>query len=489
MNSKKKNIVIALMVAMFLGAVEGTVVTTAMPTIVKELHGFSKISLVFSIYLLTAAITTPIYGKLADLYGRRNILCIGIIIFLIGSALCGTSMNIYMLIVFRGIQGMGAGSIFTVSFTIVGDVFPIEERAKVQGWISSVWGIASLVGPFIGGLLIDYLSWHWIFYINIPFGILSVILLQKNMVETIKKEEHSVDYKGIIVLSASIVIFLLAVLDIGTGVTIFSLKIIAPVLCTIVLLIVFYLIETKAPEPLIPFEIFNLKVNVINLISFLICAILIGTNVYLPIYIQNILGFNATISGLSLASMSISWLMSSFILSKLLPKYGEKIIIFVSALIILISSICLYTLNTGSSLILLIGYAFIMGFGYGGILTTVTIVIQESVDAKNRGAAMASNSLLRTIGQTIGVSIFGVVFNLGITKYLSMKAINNVNPDNLYGTSSAVKSLISSTNVKASLNYGFHSIALIFIIISILCCVFSALISNSLGKNCCDKQK
>jgi Arabinose efflux permease len=179
--SRKKNILMALTVAMFLAAVEGTVVTTAIPTISRDLQGFQIISLVFSVYLLASAISTPIYGKLSDLYGRKNMLSIGIIMFLIGSCLCGLSQNMYMLIGFRVIQGLGAGSIFTLTYTIIGDVFTIEERPKVQGIIGTVWGVASLTGPFLGGILIDTLSWHWIFFINMPFGILSVILIQKNI--------------------------------------------------------------------------------------------------------------------------------------------------------------------------------------------------------------------------------------------------------------------------------------------------------------------
>lgn len=208
MGSRKKNILMALTVAMFLAAVEGTVVTTAIPTISRDLQGFQIISLVFSVYLLASAISTPIYGKLSDLYGRKNMLSIGIIMFLIGSCLCGLSQNMYMLIGFRVIQGLGAGSIFTLTYTIIGDVFTIEERPKVQGIIGTVWGVASLTGPFLGGILIDTLSWHWIFFINMPFGILSVILIQKNIKENFEKKRCKIDFAGIVTLSLAMIIFL-----------------------------------------------------------------------------------------------------------------------------------------------------------------------------------------------------------------------------------------------------------------------------------------
>ena len=204
MKSKNRGIVIALMVSMFLAAVEGTVVTTAIPTIVKDLNGFELISWVFSAYLLTSAISTPIYGKLSDLYGRKNILSIGIIIFLVGSCLCGLSQSMYQLIAFRAVQGLGAGAIFTVTYTIVGDIFTAEESTKIQGGISTVWGIASLVGPFLGGFLIENLSWNWIFFINLPFGIISIILLQKNLIETFDRKKHKIDYVGTLLFSSAI---------------------------------------------------------------------------------------------------------------------------------------------------------------------------------------------------------------------------------------------------------------------------------------------
>lgn len=479
MNTKKRNIILSIMVAMFLGAVEGTVVTTAMPTIVKSLNGFDKISLVFSVYLLTSAISTPIYGKIADLYGRKTALLTGISIFLIGSALCGISMNMYELILFRGLQGIGAGAIFTVSYTIVGDVFAVEERGKVQGWISSVWGIASLLGPFLGGFLIDYMSWHWIFYINIPFGIFSIILLQKNLDEKFEKKESAIDYLGIVTLSFSIIIFLCTILAINENTKIYSFKIVTPIICTIVLLIVFYIAEKRAKDPLMPFDIFSTQTNIVNIISLLISAILIGTDVYLPVYIQNVLGFSATISGISLASMSISWILSSWILSKTIQKYGEKIVVFISTFIIFISTVLMYTLNVKSSLVLVVIYAFIIGFGYGGTLTTLTIVIQEAVDYEKRGAATGANSLLRTIGQTVGVAGFGVIFNLNISKYLGKLNIINVNASNLY-SSGKLSNNIPIDKVKESLNYGIHSLVLIFVVLSIICVVMSLVMSNSL---------
>ncbi|OOM77178.1 MDR family MFS transporter [Clostridium sp. BL-8] len=472
MESRKRNIVIALMVAMFLGAVEGTVVTTAIPTIVKDLQGFEIISSVFSVYLLTSAISTPIYGKLADLYGRKNILSIGIIIFLVGSFMCGLSQNMYMLIIFRAIQGIGAGSIFTVTYTIVGDVFELEERPKIQGLIGTVWGIASLIGPFFGGVLIDVLSWHWIFFINIPFGILSVILIQRNLQEDLKKTKHKIDYPGIITLSIAMIIFLnifVSTDDISSNNIMF---VGISVLLTIIFLIAFYKIERKAKEPIIPFDIFTKTSTMVNLVSFLASAVLIGSNVYLPIYIQNILGFSAKISGLALAPMSVAWLLASVFLGKCIVKIGAKSVIIISNVILIIGTALLPTLNINSQLILVLLYVAIMGFGFGGAFTTLTIIVQESVDYSKRGAATATNSLLRTLGQTIGVSVFGSIFNLYIVKYFTQIGIKGVEPSNLYNSSASTLT-VTSEQIKLSLNSSLHILFIILVVIGILSLILS----------------
>lgn len=471
MDSRKRNIVIALMVAMFLGAVEGTVVTTAIPTIVNDLQGFEIISSVFSVYLLTSAISTPVYGKLSDLYGRKNILSIGIIIFLIGSFLCGLSQNMYMLIIFRAIQGLGAGAMFTVTYTIIGDVFTIEERTKVQGSISSVWGIASLIGPFLGGILIDKLSWHWIFFINIPFGILSVILIQSNLKENFEKKKHTIDFAGIITLSLAMIVFLNIFSSNKNSSFIF---IAISVIATLILLMIFYKIERKAKEPIVPFDIFTKTSTIVNLISFLASAVLIGADVYLPIYMQNVLGLSAKVSGLALAPMSISWLLASVILGKYIIKYGEKSVIIVSNIILLISAVLLPTLGITSPLLLLLVYIFIMGIGFGGAFTTLTIIVQESVGYDKRGAATATNSLLRTLGQTIGVTVFGGIFNLYIVKYFINIGITGVDPSNLYN-SSAINTTVTGEQIKLSLNSSIHVLFIILIIISVLALILSVL--------------
>lgn len=412
MDSRKQKIVIALMVAMFLAAFEGTVVAIAIPTIVKELNGFELVSWVFSLYLLTSAVSTPIYGKLSDLYGRKNVLSLGIFIFLVGSFACGLSQNMFQLIISRALQGLGAGAIFTVTFTIIGDIFTFTERTKVQGWLSTVWGIASLAGPFLGGFLIDHFSWHWIFFINIPFGILSILIIQNNLNENIEKKKHKIDYAGTLALSSAIVVLLYAIL---AGDHTWQVdQILLSVVVTGILLGAFYFIEKHADEPIVPFEIFSKETNVVSVMSFLVSVIIIVITVYLPIYVQNILGFNATVSGLAMAPMSFAWLSTAFLLAKALPRYGERAVAGFSAIILLISCMLLTTLSTKTHLLQILIYTTLLGFGFGGVFNTLTIMVQDSVGYDKRGTAIAFNSLIRTLAQTIGVSIFGSILNMNV---------------------------------------------------------------------------
>ena len=474
MESKNRNIIIAIMLATFLGAVEGTVVTTAIPTIVKSLNGFELMSWIFSMYLLTSTITTPIYGKLSDLYGRKNTLIVGISIFLLGSFLCGISMNMYSLIAFRAIQGIGAGSIFTVTYTIVGDLFDASERAKIQGWIGTVWGVASLVGPFLGGFLIDVLSWHWIFFINIPFGIISIVLLKNNLKENFKKRKVRIDYMGMLVLTTSIVLILYGFLSAGKKSSPDLALTIICISAALALMFVFYFVEKKSEDPIMPFEIFTRVNIVVSIIGFLVSASLIAIDVYMPIYIQNVLGFGATISGICIAPMSFTWLISSIVLSKWLTIYKEKSIILICSIILLLSSFILLTFSVSSTLPWIILCVSIMGFGFGGTFTIVTIVVQDSVDYAMRGAATASNILLRNLGQTIGVSIFGTIFNLSIIKYFQNMGIKGINPSNLY-SSSILNSSISLQSVKESLNSGLHLLFICVIGINLISFLFGLL--------------
>ena len=478
MKLKKARLIVSLMLGMFLAAVEGTIVTMATPVIAKDLQGLGLLSLVFSVYLLASAISTPIYGKFADLFGRKKVLTTGILIFLTGSFFCGLAQNMTMLISFRALQGLGAGAIFTIPLTIVGDVFPAHERPKIQGSMQTVWGVASIVGPFLGGFLIDALSWHWIFFINIPFGLLAVFLLQGSLKENFEKKKHKIDYAGTAVLSCTIILLMSIFLF---GQKLGGWFIALMVVSAGFLLFAFYKIERRAKEPIVSFEIFTRTSTTVNLMSFLTSGVLIGVTVYMPIFFQNVKGFSPTISGLSMLPMSIAWISSTFFLRKFIARYGEKHVA-VGAIVILMLGLTLLQ-NLGVQYLYIFGLANLLclGLGFGPTTTTLTLIIQDSVDYSKRGTAMAANSLLKMIGQTISISVFGSVFNLGITQYFMKQGIAGVSSTDLYKSSSA-QTALSAEQIRYALNSSIHMLFFVFLSIAAVALLLGILLPKIKGR-------
>ena len=428
MNRTKKTIAFSFLVAIFLAAFEGVVISTAAPVIVQNLHDFAMISWIFSIYLLTSAISTPIYGKPSDLYGRRHMLSIGIISFLIGSTCCGLAQSMQQLIIFRGIQGLGAGSILTICFTMIGDIFTLEERAIVQGGVSTMWGVAGLIGPLLGGFLIDYLSWHWIFFINIPFGLICIYILMRYVHETKTHKHPSIDYLGAILLSVAIGTFLYAVMNIQDNLT----MAISLLLTSLATSFIFYHWEKRAKEPIVPLFILNKDSIVVNLITFGVSFILIANTVYLPLHIQSIMGYSATIAGLSLVTVSIAWFCSSVFLAKLMKKFGAKHVVMAACTILIASSYILTFIQIDTPIWQIPILVFPFGFAFSGTLNTITFIVQDSVEYNKRGAAVGLNMLTRTLAQTVGIAILGAVVNICTTKLIQLQNLGNLTMQDFY---------------------------------------------------------
>lgn len=461
MTKEKKLTVTALILITFLAAFEGTVVSTAMPTIARDLNGYNYISWIFSAYLLTSAVSTPIYGKLSDLFGRKKIITIGILIFLIGTTLSGLSKNMIELIVFRLIQGIGAGAILTLTYAIVGDLFDRSQKAKIQGFLSTVWGIASVLGPFVGGLILSKLSWNWIFFVNIPFGIMGIYMINRYFHENIIRRKVKIDYMGSLFLTSSIVLLLLACLEIKDLEVLFILIILSLISITL-----FVIIESKADEPIMPKGIFTKTTVMINIVCFIVSTILISIQSYMPIYTQNILGYSPLLSGLFLAPMSIAWFSTAFILSKFLPKYGEKKILTISTSILIIATGIISLLKVNGNIFVLILSMFIIGFGFGGILNTSIIVVQEEVNPKYIGVSTSTITLIRTLGQTIGVAIFGTIMNIGIMNHFKKIGLNKITPDDLNLKNNIFH--LGILEIKNGFFSGVHDIFLVLFIVSII---------------------
>lgn len=404
-------VTICVFIATFMTAIEGTIVTTAMPTIVGSLHGMEMMNWVFSIYLLTNAMLTPIYGKLADKFGRKPIFIFGTLLFIIGSLFCGLSQSMIGLIISRAIQGMGAGAMMPVALTIIGDMYTIEKRAKVLGLNSSAWGIASVFGPLAGGFIVEALSWHWIFFINVPIGILLMGLIWRYLHEPkLSHEPKPMDLAGSFSLMLMLVLLLLGFQLLGDqGLTALVLTLL---IGSVIVLFIFIFVEKKAKDPVILLHLFkNPLFVVVNAAAALASGFLMGIDVYIPMWMQGVLGLNAAIGGLVLAPLSLVWMVGSFLASKWMTQRATSWVLRIGLLITIAGGIGLWLMLFQSNFLWFFGISTIIGVGLGITMTTSTVSAQNSVPSEQLGVATSFNTLVRTIGQTVMVVVFGLLIN------------------------------------------------------------------------------
>ena len=406
-------ILIALMLSMGLAALDATIVATAIPQIVESLGGFAHFPWLFSIYLLTQAVSVPIYGRLSDLYGRKPVLFFGIAMFLVGSVLCGAAWNMVTLIAFRGVQGIGAGAIIPLVTTIVGDLYTLEERAKIQGYISSVWGIASVIGPALGGLLAQYASWRWIFYINLPVGLFAVMMLQRHLREDVVRRRHRIDYTGALVLTAGMSMLILALLEGGVEWQWRSLPSYALFAAAAVFLAGFALVERRATEPILPPWVFSRRVLVsCNIASISIGAVLIGLSSYVPSYAQGVVGVGAVLAGFALAAMSVGWPLAASQGARLYLRIDFRNTAFIgSAFMILGCFLFAAYVHEGSGLERVALASFVTGVGLGFASIATLVAVQSVVGWSRRGVVTGANMFMRSLGSAVGVAIFGSIAN------------------------------------------------------------------------------
>lgn len=412
-HKEKITIMIAIIAAMFFAAVNQTIVGNALPKIISDLGGLDYYSWVFTIYMLTSAITTILVGKLSDIYGRKPFIIIGILIFSVGAFLAGTSMDIVQLIIYRGIQGFGAGMIMSTAFTAVGDLFAPRERGKWQGAMSAVFGISSVFGPTLGGYIVDNLEWKWVFWVFLPLGIVALVLIWKLFPSTVKKAGEKVDYLGSVFLSAAITTALLAFSWAGTKYDWDSAQILSLFGATALSLIIFIFVEKKAVSPILPLDLFKNSIFTIsNIIGFVIGVSMFGGVMYVPYFIQGVLGYSATHSSFLTMSMTLGLVFASALGGQIISKTGKYKLQAIIGLCI--SAAGLYLLSTMSvetSQYLLVFYLTLVGFGIGIGMTVFTLTVQNAVDQKLLGVATASSQLFRSVGGTVGVAIMGTLLN------------------------------------------------------------------------------
>lgn len=406
---------ITVFIATFMTAIEGTIVSTAMPTIVGSLHGVKMMNWVFSMYLLTSAMATPIYGKMADRIGRKPVMLMGLGIFVVGSLLSGLSQSMFMLIIMRAIQGIGAGAIMPVTFTIIADLYPIEKRARILGLNGSSWGIAAVIAPLLGGFIVDKLSWHWVFVINVPIGLVTMLLTMIFMHESYAKQSSPVDYMGTVLLALTLMFTLVAfqsLSEAGGLVRFIILLVVAGVL-----LALFLRRERRAADPVISLDLFKSRTFTIqNILSALISGVVMGFEVYMPMWMQGILGLSASLGGFVVTPSSMMWIIGSFIAGRMLARMRPQRVLVIALIDVLIGFTILLMLPAYAPYWNFLAVAGVLGLGFGTIITSTTVTSQAAVDNSQIGVATSFNTLSRTLGQTMMVSIFGIIFNMAVAK-------------------------------------------------------------------------
>ena len=414
------SVLIGVMLGMLLAALDQTVVGTALPRIVASLGGLDHYAWVATSYLLASTVSIPIYGKLSDIYGRRTFFIGGMVLFLVGSALSGTSQDMTQLIIYRGIQGLGAGAMMPLAIAIIGDIFPPSERGKWQGLITAVFGLATIVGPIMGGSITDNWGWRWVFYVNMPVGVLAIVTAGFVLPKALRRVQHTIDYAGAAALVACAVPLLLAFSWAGTQYAWNSWQVIGLFIFSAVMLVVFLLIELRAAEPIISPRLFKNSIFLVSTIAmFMVAAGMFGAILYLPLFVQAVTGNSATNSGLVLTPMMLGFMFSSIVGGQLLSRTGRyKIVAIVGFIIASLGMFLLsrMTASTGDGQISL--NMIVTGLGIGVMMSLFTIVVQNAFPFRQLGEVTAGITFFRSIGSTIGVAVMGTIMTNGFQSAL-----------------------------------------------------------------------
>jgi len=411
---------LGLMAGMLLASLDQTVVATAMPTIVGELGGLEHLSWVITAYLLTSTASMLLYGKLSDLYGRKLLFQIAVVIFLVGSLMSGFSQNMLQLIMFRGVQGLGAGGIMILSQAVIGDVIAPRERGRYQGYMGSVFGVSSVAGPLIGGFFTDHLTWRWVFFVNIPVGVVAMIVIALALRLPVHRFEQRIDYRGAFFMVAGISALLLLTSWGGIEYAWGSPVIIGLGIVGVALLAVFLLQEGRVHEPLLPLRLFKQKIfTVATALSFIVGLGLLGAVSYLPIYFQVVRGTSATMSGLQLVPLMGAVVISVAGTGRMITKIGRyRMFPICGSAIMVIGMYLLSHLDENTSAKEAAGYMFLLGIGLGMLMQVPVLAVQNAVMHRDMGAATAGVNVFRMLGSAFGVAIFGAILNNRLTSEL-----------------------------------------------------------------------
>ena len=411
----------ALLLVLLLASLDQTIVSTALPTIVGDLGGLSKLSWVVTAYLLASTVVGPLYGKLGDLHGRKLLLQAAIVIFLAGSALCGISQNMTELIVFRAIQGLGGGGLFVVTIAVIGDIIAPRDRGRYQGFFGAVFGVSTVIGPLLGGFFVDNLSWRWIFYVNLPIGLLALGVIATAFQARTGRTSHTIDYLGAALLAGGLSAIVLYTSLGGTTYSWGAPQMIALIVAGPLMLAAFVFVQSRAPEPIMPLELFRNRVfAVTSAIGFIVGLALFGAITYLPLYLQDVKGHSPTTSGLLITPMMAGLLTTSVASGQLISRFGRyKPFPIAGTAIMAVGLALLSRLQVGKSTLTTGAYMLVLGLGLGLVLQVLVLAAQNAVDYKYLGVASSGSTLFRQIGGSIGVAVFGAIFANRLSKNLA----------------------------------------------------------------------
>lgn len=418
LRSERGPILLSLMLATSLVALDSTIIATASTSIAKELGHFNQLPWLFSIYVLAQAVSVPVYGRLADFFGRKHLMMLGIGLFLAGSVLSGFAWSMTVLIAARVVQGLGAGAVLPISMTIASDIYTLEERAKTQGYLASVWGVSAVVGPTLGGVFSDFVSWRWIFFINIPLSLVAAWMLWRKFAERSHGERARprIDYAGAVLLTVGTSLVILGLLEGGTAWAWNSTTSIAIFAVGVAALVAFVFVERKAEHPMLPLAVLRRRVIWASTVAaLLIGAIVLGLSTYVPIYAQNVLGVSALVAGFALAALTVGWPLTATIAGRFYLRIGFRWTAVIGACVVVGGGLLLLTLGAGSSIWLVGVYCFVIGAGMGLAAVPTLIAAQTSVGWRERGMVTGTNMFARSIGSAVGVAVFGAIVNANTT--------------------------------------------------------------------------
>jgi len=415
LRSERGPVLLGVMLSMGLIAIDATILATAVPSVVNDLGGFSQFPWLFSIFLLTQAVTVPIFAKLSDSYGRKPVVLAGIAVFGVASVLCGVAWSMPALIAFRALQGLGAGAIQPTCMTIVGDIYTLQERAKVQGYLASVWAISSVVGPTLGGVFVETLDWRWIFFINIPLAAVAFWMISRRFHEKVERVKHRVDVAGAVLLTLGASLLILGLLEGGVLWSWLTLPGIGVPALGLVLVVAFGFVERRAAEPILPTWVFRNRLLVsTSIASLAIGAVLIGLTSYVPLYAQNVLGHNALVAGFALAALTLGWPIAASMSGRVYLRIGFRATALLGTLIGLVGVAGLTLLRPTTSIWQVGATCFVIGIGMGFVAAPILVAAQSSVDWSVRGVVTGTSMFARSMGSALGIAVFGAIANAGL---------------------------------------------------------------------------